>query len=81
MIKRKRKQFFFTESLEYNFPKENQRTHELIERPHILGIRGIGVKSKGLPKFEVLLFLNFSPSRYTFLFFVSKILDIPCYLT
>ena len=37
MIKRKRKLFFSIESWKYTFPKENQRTQELIERLLILG--------------------------------------------
>ena len=46
---------------------------ELIERPHILGICGIGVKIESLPKFNLRLVLNFIASRYAFLFFVSEI--------
>ena len=37
MIKRKRKYFFSTRSWKYTFPKENQCTQELIEKPLILG--------------------------------------------
>ena len=62
----------------YRFPKYlnyslKQIRIELIERPHILGICGIGVKIESLPKFNLHLFFNFTTSSYAFLFFVSKI--------
>ena len=53
---------------------------KLIEIPHILCICGIRVKIEGLPKFNLLSFLNFTTSMYGFLFFVSNDLDILCYL-
>ena len=71
MIKKKETYRFLKRLFSYSLGKVRI---ELIERPHILGICGIGVKIESLPKFNFSLFFNFTTSRYTLLFFVSKIL-------
>ena len=54
---------------------------KLIERPHILGICGIGVKIESLPKFNFRLFLEFYYIKLCLPILCSKNLDVPCYLT
>ena len=61
MIKRKRKQIFSTRSWKYTFPKENQRTQELIERSLILGAMWNWDEDS---RYSQVLFLNFIAQRY-----------------
>ena len=66
----KRETYRFLKTLTYSL---EQVLIELVKRPHILGICGIGMQIESLPKFNLHLFFNFTASRYAFLFFVSKI--------
>ena len=66
----KRESYKFLKILFYSL---KQVRIEMIERSHILGICGIGVKIESLLKFNLRLFFNFTTSKHAFLFFVSKI--------
>ena len=48
-------------------------TYKLIERPYFLGISGIRVKIKSVPKYFKSLVLNFTVARYALLFLNSEI--------
>ena len=52
----KQKKIVFEKEKKKFFFYEKKVRIELIEKPHTLGICGIGVKSEGLSKFNLLLF-------------------------
>ena len=53
---------------------------KLIERPHFLGISGIGVKIESVPKYFFFFFFEFHHTKVHFLFFVLEF-KFACYLS